>query len=1275
MALPSAQERPKDFVVRRKEESCMELTLARQGETQVLVTCDGQASHTFDVRTLIPGKQGLPQPLDDPVAYGKAVYQALFPTETVARRELDALPERILLIATDDTLDAISWEYAYGLYGADDVEHFLVLSCHFVRGLPPDQRIEPPALPNSLHIVAIPSNPLSHQIEPLDIDAEWLRLKEIVQEIPQSITLECARPPTVEQVRRLVANQRHRVVHFMGHGGQYETGAVLCFEKDNGDLQPVTAREFVMRVRATVFLVTLNACVSATPGPTIFSNLASALVRQKVPYALGMRFSIHDDDARAFSRTFYTDLAHGSPVEEALLQARLTLANSQHSWVVGVPVLFTSLAQPAAGFAALAGSPIIKEHQPHIEVSALPRAEGGFQGRINELKVLGTALTGDSCSRLVTIHGAGGQGKTALAREAVERFAYAWPGGIWSASLENLPSQALFINDLARFLGIDAQTMIDPNEIERQVLKQLVLRRTLLVLDNVETLINAVEANHVRAIQLAQFLQQLPGPSVSMLVTSRVPLGWSGEITHELGGLSPEEGAILFQQSAPQRANEIELALAKELSCKLEGHPLGLRLLGGAFNACPISLRTFIEDWEAQLAEAENKYLGPEHRHRTLNACIEMSVRYLDDNLRVLLSGLWVFHAPFLAEAAAAIFNPEHKDTEEHPFPLQNRLYILWQRGLLVRETVTVREGILQFYRLLPIMRPYVEHLLEQHYAQEELLARFGAICAGLVNGIYDELDRSTAAVTIAQQSREDLERGKEYVAGIQQGYYLLHWGRILHRLGDPMRGLRSLEHALEIAQGQDQSLEGQALNNMAAVYYDMRQPKKALELDEQAISILRKVGDRASEAAVLTNIALGLGNTGKHQQAMELYEQALQIMLEVKDRAGEAAILNNIGAMYSDLGQPQQALKRYEQALPIKREVEERLGEGYVLNNMGTVYRDMGKMEQALELYWQALIIRREMGDRINEATTLSLMGKVYKDLEQFEKALELLEQAMTIMREIGDRNREYATLNEMVQIYQRANQPSRVLELLTRTLHIAREDGERAMEARILCRMAEAYQDTGQTKQAVQLYGRALPIVQEMKDKVNEIFILNNLASAYYVMKRPDRSLQLYKQVLLITKELGDRSGEATTLNDMAAMYVAVGQHLEALKLYEQALPIWQEVGDRASEATTLTSMAFVSYRHLDCVQEAIARTVQAIGVLVDANLPQTIGGQTVDSLQQFLTSLRANTQVNSPAREPLTLQKGIKRSRLQKDGASSRKGKGGKIKQTKGKRKKRT
>src|SRR5205085_11620895 len=99
--------------------------------------------------------------------------------------------------------------------------------------------------------------------------------------------------------------------------------------------------------------------------------------------------------------------------------------NEQRPWLVGMPVLYTALSAPATGFPPVKGAPEIEEHQPRIEATTLPRAEGTFQGRAEDLKALGDALTGDPRRRIVTIHGGGGQGKTTLAREAIERFAYA----------------------------------------------------------------------------------------------------------------------------------------------------------------------------------------------------------------------------------------------------------------------------------------------------------------------------------------------------------------------------------------------------------------------------------------------------------------------------------------------------------------------------------------------------------------------------------------------------------------------------------------------------------------------------------------------------------------------------------------------------------------------------------------------------------------------------------------------------------------------------------
>jgi hypothetical protein len=394
----------------------MELDLTLQANNRVAVTVDGAPSHDFDLRRLAPGAGDppLPQPLADPVVYGQAIYTALFPAGTLAAATLAAEQERILLVAAE-ALHAVPWEYLH------DGEEFLVLELPFVRGLPADRRQPPPTLSEPLHVIAVPSAPLHPAVPPLLIEEEWQRLVEEVERIGRernrTMTLERCRPPTLARLRDLAANRQQRVLHFMGHGGRFKEQAQLFFEAEDGQPAAESARNFANTVRGALFLSVLNACVSATPGETEFSDLAFALVQRNMPYALGMRFSVLDDDARIFSRVFYGELAHGTPVEEAVRQARLALVRSGRLWAVGVPVLYTSLTAPAPGFPDHSGREEILDPLPPRDLSALPVVEGAFRGRINELHTLSRWLTQDQRPRVITIHGGGGQGKTALARQ------------------------------------------------------------------------------------------------------------------------------------------------------------------------------------------------------------------------------------------------------------------------------------------------------------------------------------------------------------------------------------------------------------------------------------------------------------------------------------------------------------------------------------------------------------------------------------------------------------------------------------------------------------------------------------------------------------------------------------------------------------------------------------------------------------------------------------------------------------------------------------------
>ena len=368
----------------------MEISLALQSGTTVSVTCDGQPSHTFDLLSLTPDKKIAgrpPQPLAKPTEYGRAVYDALFPAKSVASRMLaselkqPAGKRRLLLVATTTSLEAVAWEYACA-----PQDGFLVSLLPFVRGLGASDRKAPPAMQSDLHVVAVAPNPAGADgqgkaLKALDVASEPHLLEEALD---GAALVERAQPATLSDLRRHLAEQRQRVVHFSGHSGIHEGQAALLFEKEDGTPAPIKGRDLVSRIGDTAFMFVLSTRSADKPAATEFPGLASALVKWGMPYALGMRFTIPDEAAALLNRTLYGELARGAPVEQAAWQVRQKLQEGPEpgpAWLVGALVLYTSLTAAAAGFAPETAAPAVEapaEPAPPAQAEAqaeLPHAE------------------------------------------------------------------------------------------------------------------------------------------------------------------------------------------------------------------------------------------------------------------------------------------------------------------------------------------------------------------------------------------------------------------------------------------------------------------------------------------------------------------------------------------------------------------------------------------------------------------------------------------------------------------------------------------------------------------------------------------------------------------------------------------------------------------------------------------------------------------------------------------------------------------------------------
>jgi predicted ATPase len=290
-----------------------------------------------------------------------------------------------------------------------------------------------------------------------------------------------------------------------------------------------------------------------------------------------------------------------------------------------------------------------------VRSTQIPASTSSFIGRETDVAAILELLRG-SQTRLVTLTGPGGVGKTRLSLEVVRSLTRGFSGGVHVVSLANISDPALVVGAIAQQLGATQQDAVSPLD---RVRERLSGRRALIVLDNFEQVVGA-------APTIAELLAA--NPRLSVLVTSRTPLQIRGETEFDVRPLPVPQvrdelsiGAAsvqLFVQRARAIRPDIgkqesELATIAEICRRLDGLPLAIELAAA---------RTRILSPEAILSRLSNALgllthgaLDLPDRQRTLRATLDWSFDLLDDAERTLFTRLAVFAGEWTLEAAEAV--------------------------------------------------------------------------------------------------------------------------------------------------------------------------------------------------------------------------------------------------------------------------------------------------------------------------------------------------------------------------------------------------------------------------------------------------------------------------------------------------------------------------------------------------------------------------------------------------------------------------------------------
>ena len=569
-----------------------------------------------------------------------------------------------------------------------------------------------------------------------------------------------------------------------------------------------------------------------------------------------------------------------------------------------------------------------------LNQSTLPTLATPFLGRERELADVLAILRRDDV-RVLTLTGLGGTGKTRLALQAAAEQVEHTPHGVWWVPLQMLRDARMVVPTIASALGIVGD-----------IADELEGKHLLLLLDNVEHVLEAVP-------ELAELLQDAPG--VTILATSREPLGLAGEHVFAVPRLDERQAVDLFAERARAVVADFESDdFVAKICERLDGVPLAIEL--AAARVSLLSPEALLQRLEKRLPLLTSGPRDAPERQRTLRATIDWSYDLLDETEKTLFACLGVFAGGCTLETAEQVCDA----------PLEP-LHSLVAKSLLSHSAgrysmlETIREYALErldasaegagWWRMR-----HAEHFLELALAagdkylggdQVESLAALDAELANLQAALAWTLDDAADAESVRVGVR---------LAGTMGRY----WYRRAHLLD----GSAWLERALAADKGESAEERGEALRWLGVLADERGDVATAEEALRESTELARASGDRAQLARSLLSLGVVTRNAGNAARAHELLTESLDIRRGLGDRAGLPVPLTNLALVALDAGDTERASILLAESLALDREFESTDGIAVNLLNLGWVALRVDEPEHARPLLSEALRTFDELGD-----------------------------------------------------------------------------------------------------------------------------------------------------------------------------------------------------------------------------------------------------------------------------------------------------------------------
>lgn len=764
----------------------------------------------------------------------------------------------------------------------------------------------------------------------------------------------------------------------------------------------------------------------------------------------------------------------------------------------------------------------------------LPHLASGFVGRREEVAEVTTLL---GRSRLVTLTGPGGMGKTRLALEVAARAAGRYPDGVWLVELAAATDPTRLPEVVADVLpGRDGRTQPQLDDVARRIGG----RRMLVVLDNCEHMVNACAHLVEHVLQAC--------PALDVLATSRETLGIVGEHNWTVrplslpdpdqpGARSPAlgEAGELFVQRATEANPRFALtdasaATVAEICRRLDGMPLAIEL--AATRVSSLAPADILERLDDRFRLLNRGSPTAPTRHQTLLGALEWSHDLLTPAEAALLRRLSVFAGWTLAAAEKVCSGGTVQQAD-----IIDHLTALVDKSLVA---VEARDEGLR-YHLLETIRVWAGTKLIDASEASALRRAHAEWCLALAeraDGEFggrhpkpwlDELEAEHDNLRAAMEWARDAE---EIEIGLRLVTSLAHFWRIRGHIGESRRWL---EWAVVASAEAPAPLQAKALRAAGLLRGMLGDVVSALPLLEQSSALYAETGDHEASVCVCNPTFLMFRNP---RQALPVLRERAASCRQTGDTNGLAHVLHPIGHVHYVLGATDDARLHFEECVRLGRGAAD--GEALRSGLLGLARIDLlvGDLIAAEAWAAEAQGLADDVQDAQDSATALGLLGDVARMRGRWDEAETLLADSLRLSYEVGWPLCVACALYFLGRLAESQGHEE-AADLFERSLSMART-GEVPVfhEVRCILGLGSAAAADGDLGAATGHFLEALEMGQAIGDLVATAEALDRLSVVTRGQAKVDEAAMLGRRALELYHRVGALPAVASSLESLAGL-----------------------------------------------------------------------------------------------------------------------------------------